>query len=101
MLESADYVVSGHTKEDCVVFTPKGENIVFKRDTGVCKGMPYINLCTTKAGLAMNNGVRKKFESCTKQEIEKAKLFCTIQSMIGHPSNQHYKQTVSQKDLKN
>ena len=44
MLEDAGYIVSTHTKGDWVVTTPKGKDIVFKRDKGVCKGMPYINL---------------------------------------------------------
>ena len=37
--------------KDWVVFTPKGKKILFKRDTGVCKGMFYINLRTNKVGL--------------------------------------------------
>ena len=28
-------------------------------------------------------------------------MSCTLQSMIGHPSNEHYTQIVSRKDLKN
>ena len=84
MLEKAGYIVASHTKKDWVVFTPKGKKIVFKRDTGVCKGMPYIDLRTYKAGLAMINTVRKNFESYAKKEIEKSKLSCTVQS-IGHP----------------
>ena len=44
MLEDAGYIVSTHAKGDWVVTTPKGKKTIFKRDTGVCKGMPYINL---------------------------------------------------------
>ena len=40
MLEAAVYIVSSHTKKDWVVFAPKGKKIVFKRDTGITKGMP-------------------------------------------------------------
>ena len=52
VLESAGCVISSHTKKDWVVFTPKpkSKKIVFKRDTGVCKRMPYINLSDNKAG---------------------------------------------------
>ena len=67
MLEAAGYVVSSHTKKDWVVFTPKGKKIVFKRDTGVTKGMLYIDLRTNKAGLAMINTVRKNVESYAKK----------------------------------
>ena len=49
--------------------------------------------------MAMIETVRKNFESCTKTEIEKAKLSCAVQSMIGHPSNKHYKQIVALNDL--
>ena len=45
--------------------------------------------------------VRRTFESYAKKEIEKAKLSCTIQSMIRHPSNKHHKQVMSRNDLKN
>ena len=94
--------MSSHTKNDWVAFTPKGKEIVFKSDTGVCKGMPYIYLRTNKAGLAMVKTVRKNFEShAKKREIEKAKLYCNVRSMIGHPSNKHYTQIVIRKDLKN
>ena len=78
MLEKAGYILSGHTKMDWVVFTPKGKEIVFKRDTGVCKGMPYIDLYTTKPGLVMIDTVCKNFESYAKKEIEKVKLSCTV-----------------------
>ena len=45
MLEGAECKVSTHTNRDWDVTTLQGEVIVFKRDIGVCKGMPYIDLC--------------------------------------------------------
>ena len=78
MLESARNIVSSHTKKDWVVFTPKGKIFFFKRDTGVTKIMPYIDLHTNTAGLVMIKAVRKNLESYTKKEIEKATLSCTI-----------------------
>ena len=101
MLEKTSYVVSGHTKTDWVVFTPKGMKLVFKRDTELCKGMPYIDQRTNKAGLVMINPVRKNYDPYAKKGIEKAKLSRNVQSMIGHPSNEHFKQIVSRKDLTN
>jgi hypothetical protein len=56
--------------------------------------MPYIDLRTKKVVLAMIETVRKNFESYAKKEIEKAKLSRNVQSMIGHPPNEHYKQIV-------
>ena len=69
MLEDAGYILSTRTKGDWVVTTPKGKNIIFKRDTGVCKGMPYINLREHKEGISMIETVRKKFAGATKREI--------------------------------
>ena len=63
--------------------------------------MLYIDLRNNKAGLAMIETLRKNFESYAKKDIEKDKLPCIVQSMIGHPSNKHYKQTVSQNELTN
>ena len=82
MVKATGYIVSSHTRKDWVVFTTKGKNIVFKRDTGVTKGMLYINLRTNKSGLAMIEMVRKNFGSYAKKKIGKAKLSCTVQSMI-------------------
>ena len=101
MLEAAGYIVPSNTKKDWVVFTPKGNTIVLKRDTRVCKGMPYIDLRTNKAGLVMIKTVPKNFESDAKKEIEKDKLSCTTQSMIVHPSIGYYTQILSCKDFKN
>ena len=44
--------------------------------------------------------VRKNFESYVKKEIVKARLSCTVQSMIEHPPNKYYKQIVSRNGLK-
>ena len=40
MLEEAGDKVSTHTDGDWKVTTPQGTVVVFKRNTGVCKGMP-------------------------------------------------------------
>ena len=63
--------------------------------------MLYIDLHTTKAGLMMIKPINKNFESYAKKEIEKAKFSCTVQSMIGHPSNEHYRQMLDRNNLVN
>ena len=75
VLEKAGYILSGHTKKAWVVFPFKGRTFVFKRDTGVCKGIPYIDLHTNKAGLVMINTVCKNFEFHAKKRKSK-KLRC-------------------------
>ena len=65
MLEYSGYIVYTHTKGDWVITTTKGKKIVFKNDTGVCKGMPYIDLCEHKEGISMIETVCKKFAGAT------------------------------------
>ena len=44
MMGESGYIVSTHTHAYWVVTTPEGKDIIFKRDKGVCTGMPYIDL---------------------------------------------------------
>ena len=44
MLEEAGYKVTTHTDGKWTVIIPRGEVIVFTRDTGMCNRMPYIDL---------------------------------------------------------
>ena len=85
ILEDAGYCVFTHTHGDWVVTAPKGKKIIFKRYTGVWKGVLYINLREHKKGISMVEMVRKKFVGATKREIEKAIQSCTVQRSIGHP----------------
>ena len=95
MLEDEGYIVSTHTKGDWVITTPKGKKLIFKRDTGVCKGIPYINLREHKEGISMIKTVRKKFAGATKKNIEKAIQSRTAQRRIGHPLDERFKEIVS------
>ena len=53
ILEEDGYIVSSHTKKEWEVTTPEGVTITFRRDTGICKCMPYIELCEENTGIAM------------------------------------------------
>ena len=68
MLEEAGYTISTHTKGDWIVTSPKGTNIIFKRDTGVCRGMPYIDLREHQAGISMIETVQKNSGGVTKTQ---------------------------------
>ena len=74
MLEDTGYKVSKHTDRDWEVTTSQGKVIVFKHDTGVCKGMPYIDLRTQHEGHVMIETVKENIKGFTKKEVEKAKL---------------------------
>ena len=95
MLEEAGYIVSTHTKSDWVVTTPKGKNIVFKRDTGICNQMPYIDLRENMEGFAMIETIRKQFAGATNREIERAYLARTVQRRVGHPPDERFKEILS------
>ena len=53
MLEADGCKVSMTTKKDWIVRTPAGKEIVFKRESGVYKGMPYIDLREHMSGFAL------------------------------------------------
>ena len=64
-----------NTDREWVVISPQGKRTVFKRDTGLCNRMPYIDLRESgEEGLALIETVRKKFEGHAKKQIEKAVL---------------------------
>ena len=101
MLEEAGYKVSTHTDRNWEVTTPQGAVVVFKRDTGVCKGMPYIDLREQQEGHVMLETVKKNMEGFTKKEIAQAELSRVVQRRTGHPTSEHLQQIVSQQSLKN
>ena len=43
-LETDRYHIKYNNNGEWVVMTPKGVKIPFKRETGLCKGIPYIEL---------------------------------------------------------
>ena len=85
ILKNSGYIVFTHTKKYWVVLTPKVKTITFKRDSGLCQGMPYIDLLYNKDIIFMIETAQKNFSGFTKKEIEKAQLSCTVQRIIGHP----------------
>jgi len=84
-----------------IVTSPSGEDIVFKRDTGLCNRMPYNDMHENHAGLALLQTVRKNFEGFTKKQAEKALLACNVQVMVDHPSDGEFNQMVSSPSMKN
>ena len=69
---------------------------MFKRDTGLCNRMPYIDLRENHEGLAMINTVRERFKNFSREEIERAILSRVVRRRIGHPAEKHYKDIVSE-----
>ena len=69
--------------------------IFFKRDTGVFKGIPYINFCEHKEGISMIETVCKKITGSTKREIEMVVQSRTVQRRIRHPPDERFKEILS------
>ena len=98
---ATDWRVRVLDKNQWVVTTPKESTIPFKRDTGLCKGMSYIDIREFKQGAVMIETVQKIFEKFTKEEVEMAKLSREMQEMIRHSPDSVFKQTVRDKNPKN
>ena len=106
MLEVDGYKVSMTTNKDWIVRTPSGEEIVFKQDSGVCKGMPYIDLRKHMSGFALIETIEGNIDKFragggSDDEIKKAMLSRKIQNRIGCPPGKEFKRIVSAKSLKN
>ena len=63
--------------------------------------MPYIDLRDHAECLVILETVEKNMEMFTKKEIERARLSRAVQVQIGHPTDEHMKNIVSQQSLKN
>ena len=81
--------------------TPSGKEIVFKKDTGICDGMPYIDMMVHQEAFAMIETVRKCFEGFTERQVKDAILAWDEQAMLAYPRDQKFKQMVSHESLKN
>ena len=99
-LEKDGFVVS-YTDGIWVVTTPSGEKIVFQKDTGICAGMPYLDMREQQDAFVMIETVRKRFENFTEQQVKDAILARDTQAMVAHPPDQKFKNMVSHKSLGN
>ena len=91
--------MSTHTKGEWKVTTFNGDTTRFRRDTGLCAGMTYINLFKHKEGLVAT--IHKNMAGFTPEEIKKSKLSWQTQGRVGHPTDRVFKQMICEKDHKN
>ena len=99
-LEQDGYIIGYNTKRNWVVTTSQGKEIVFKRDSGLCNRMPYIDLREHQEGVIMLETVRKNFEGYTKKQVKKAILAREAQAMVSYPLDDKFKQMVSHENLR-
>ena len=74
---------------------------MFKRDTGLCDRMPYIDMREHQEAFAMVQTIRKNFEGFIKEQVERAILARKAQAKVAHPADAKFKQMVSSKSIKN
>ena len=85
MLEDSGYKVSTHTDGDWEVTTPRGDVIMFKRDTGVCKGMPYIDLRDHREDQLMVETVNKNLEMFPRRRSRERSSHVQYSDELGTP----------------
>ena len=95
MLEASGYIASTHTHADWVVTTPEFKDITFKRDKGLCTGMPCIDLREHKEGLVMIETFCKNMGGHTPEQIKGFQLAREAQGCVVHPSDGVFKQMFS------
>ena len=63
--------------------------------------MPYINMREHKEAFALLQTVRENFEEFTQWKVKQVKLVRTAQAMVGHPTDDKFKQMASSKSSTN
>ena len=96
--------------------SPGGEKIVFKRDIGNLKNMPYIDVhdvtkAFTSEVFALANivahqesriqTIRKNMEGYSRKEVKRAIVARVAQSKVVHPPDSKFKLMVNSPSLKN
>ena len=84
-LKTDGFTISYNSKRDWVVSIPEGEKIVFKKDTGNCKGSTFIEMGSQEALEILQyfsklETVRGNYEGFTKKDAEKAILYRKAQT---------------------
>ena len=59
-----------HTKKTWEAITPEGKKITLKGETGVCKGMLYIDLCENREEICMIETARKIYFGLSVQKLQ-------------------------------
>ena len=79
-LEKDGYVIYYNSKKDWTVTTPSGKVLVFKKDTGTCAGMPYLDIRENHDALAMIQTVRDNFGMFTESKSKRLSPHATCRN---------------------
>ena len=72
---------------------------MFLKDTGMCKGMPYLDVRHNHEALVLLQTVREKFGLFTERQVNRAITSCDMQARVAHPTDGKFKHMVSGKSL--
>ena len=102
-LEHDGFKVQYHTGGQWIVTCPDNTDVIFKCDTGVTDGFPYVEIDTLgpKQATALMQTVCKNYEEFTKKEVEHAILAHKAQLHVGNQSEKQCKEMVSSPNLEN
>ena len=107
-LESEGYMLEYATELGWLAHGPDGKTMMFKKDKGLCGGIPYIDLTDDGAGYIMDTStirkedgvvmvqtVRGNYEGYTREEVENARKAREAQAMMAHPLDEMLKHLVN------
>lgn len=109
-LEQAGWEIELKTRGDTNALSPDGVLLTFKRDDGVTKGMPYIDMdrpkdnvsrVFTKDSMACVETVRKNMEGLTVEQFKRATAARDAMAMMAHPPEEKMKRLVSKTNVAN
>ena len=71
-----------------VVKTPSGKCLLFKSDsTGLCAGMPYMDIRENHEALILIQTVRENFGKFTERQVNRAITSRDMQARMAHPTD--------------
>ena len=99
--EKDSFRVTTDIHEEWIVYSPQGEKLKFKRDTGLPENMPYIDVRDVTEAFANANieafqekniqTVRKNMEGFSRKEVKRAALARIAQLKVAHPPDSKLK----------
>ena len=72
---------------------------MFKKDTGMCEGIPYLDVRDNHEALVLLQTVREKFGLFTECQVNRAIASRNMQARVSHPTDKKFKQMISGKSL--
>jgi hypothetical protein len=101
-LEKSGWKIQYETGGEWQALSPNGQLLTFKKDKGLCNGMPYLDMSNPNEhiskvpeGFTFVETVRKNMEGFTKEEVQRATLARDAMAMMAHPPMDKMKHLVS------